>query len=58
MSRQPVAPAAEALEAELTHITGFGLDELRALWRIMARRNAPAALSRDMLARMMALSRS
>ena len=54
MSRQPAAPAAEGLEAELTRITGLGLDELRALWRTMARRNPPAALSRDMLARMVA----
>ncbi len=54
MSRQPASPAPEALEAELTRITGLGVDELRVLWRTMARRNPPAALSRDMLARMVA----
>src|ERR1700730_7619855 len=54
MSRQPAVPAAEGLEAELARIGGLGLDELRALWRTMARRNPPAALSRDMLARMCA----
>ena len=54
MSRQPALPAAEALEAELARIGGLGLDELRALWRTMARRNPPPALSRDMLARMVA----
>jgi Protein of unknown function (DUF2924) len=54
MGRQPAAPATEALEAELARITGLGLDELRALWRTMACRSPPAALSRDMLARMIA----
>jgi hypothetical protein len=54
MSRQPALPAAEGLEAELARISRLGLDELRALWRTMARRNPPPALSRDMLARMVA----
>jgi hypothetical protein len=54
MSRQPALPAAEALEAELARIGGLGLDELRVLWLTMDGRNAPAALSRDMLARMVA----
>ena len=54
-SRQPAAtPAAETLEAELARIAALGLDEVRALWREMTQRNAPKALSRDLLARMIA----
>jgi hypothetical protein len=51
--RQPALPAA-AIEAELTRIGALSLDELRQLWRIMTRQNAPKALSRDLLARMIA----
>ena len=32
----------------------LGLDEVRALWRKMTQQNAPKALSRDLLARMIA----
>jgi len=46
-------PAA-AIEAELTRIGVLSLDELRQLWRTMTQRNAPKALSRDLLARMIA----
>ena len=54
-SRQPVeTPAAQTLEAELDRIRGLGLDEVRALWREMTQQNAPKALSRDLLARMIA----
>ena len=54
-SRQPVAtPAAQPLEAELDRIAALGLDEVRALWREMTQRNAPKALSRELLARMIA----
>ena len=54
-SRQPVAtPAAQTLEAELDRIAALGLDEVRALWREMTQQNAPKALSRDLLARMIA----
>jgi hypothetical protein len=54
-SRQPVAtPAAQTLEAELDRIAAVGLDEVRALWREMTQQNAPKALSRDLLARMIA----
>ena len=54
-SRQPVAtPAAQTLEAELDRIAALGLDEVRALWREMTHQNAPKALSRDLLARMIA----
>jgi hypothetical protein len=44
----------EAMEAELARIEGLGLDELRALWRTMTRQNPPKALSRDLLARLLA----
>jgi hypothetical protein len=54
-SRQPVTtPAAQTLEAELDRIAALGLDEVRALWREMTQQNAPKALSRDLLARMIA----
>jgi Protein of unknown function (DUF2924) len=54
-SRQPVGtPAAQALEAELDRIAALSLDEVRALWREMTRQNAAKALSRDLLARMIA----
>jgi hypothetical protein len=54
-SRLPVAtPAAQTLEAELDRIAALDLDEVRARWRKMTRRNAPKALSRDLLARMIA----
>ena len=54
-SRQPVGtPAAQMLEAELDRIAALGLDEARALWREMTHQNAPKALSRDLLARMIA----
>jgi len=57
-ARQEPRPAGvrslQAMEAELASIGGLGLDELRALWRAMTRQNAPKALSRDLLARMLA----
>jgi Protein of unknown function (DUF2924) len=54
-SQQPVkTPAAAPLEAELDRICALSLDELRALWRAMTQQNPPRALSRDLLARMLA----
>ena len=54
-SRQPAAtPAAQTLEAELDRIAALGLDEVRALWREMTQQNAPKALARDLLARVIA----
>jgi hypothetical protein len=54
-SQQPVATsAAQMLEAELDRIAALGLDEVRALWREMTQQNAPKALSRHLLARMIA----
>ncbi len=44
----------QTLEAELDRIAALGLDEVRALWREMTQQNAPKALSRDLLARMIA----
>jgi len=54
-SRQLVeTPVAALLEAELDRIHALSLDELRALWRGLTQKNAPRALSRDLLARMLA----
>jgi Protein of unknown function (DUF2924) len=54
-SRQPAeTPAAAPLEAELERIRALSLDELRALWRKMTHQNASEALSRDLIARMIA----
>ena len=47
-------PAAQTLDAELDRIAALGLDEVRALWREMTQQNAPKALSRRLLARMIA----
>ena len=44
---------AAAMESELARIGGLGLDELRVLWRAMTQQNAPKALSRDLLARLL-----
>jgi hypothetical protein len=52
--RSVLTPAAQTLEAELDRIAALGLDEVRALWREMTQHNAPKALSRDLLARMIA----
>jgi len=52
--RQAKAPAAETLEAELDCIAALDLGELRALWLKIAGQAAPRALSRDLIARMIA----
>jgi Protein of unknown function (DUF2924) len=54
--RQAATPAAETLEAELDRIAALGLDDLRSLWLKMMGRVAPRALSRDLIARMIAHS--
>ncbi len=57
-SRRPKAKTAvrpcgaDPFEAELSHISRLGIDDLRALWRTTFRNTPPPALSRDMLARM------
>jgi hypothetical protein len=52
--RQAATPAAETLEAELDRIAALGLDDVRSLWLKMMGRVAPRALSRDLIARMIA----
>jgi hypothetical protein len=52
--RRAATPVAETLEAELEGIATLGLDELRVLWLKMAGQGAPKALSRALLARMIA----
>jgi hypothetical protein len=52
--RRAATPAAETLEAELEGIAALGLDELRSLWLKMTGQGAPRALSRALLARMIA----
>jgi Protein of unknown function (DUF2924) len=53
--KQPAGTlSAAAMEAELARLSGLGFDELRELWRQMTQQNAPKALSRDLLARMIA----
>jgi Protein of unknown function (DUF2924) len=52
--RQAATPAAETLEAELDRIAALGLDDVRSLWLKMMGRVAPRALSRDLLARVIA----
>ena len=53
-ARQPGSPATAALDAELARIRALGIDELRDMWRSMTHRSAPRALSRDLLARLIA----
>jgi hypothetical protein len=52
--RRAATPVAETLEAELEGIATLGLDELRVLWLKMVGQGAPKALSRALLARMIA----
>jgi Protein of unknown function (DUF2924) len=55
-ARKPPAGAlpAAAMEAELTRIGELCLGELRQLWRAMTQQSAPKALSRDLMARLIA----
>jgi DUF2924 family protein len=52
--REAETLAAETLATELAHIAALSLDDLRALWLKMTGQGAPRALSRDLLARMIA----
>lgn len=52
--RQAATPAVETLEAELGRIAALGLDDVRSLWLKMTGLGAPRALSRDLIARMIA----
>jgi hypothetical protein len=52
MARRPVD--LEALEAEIDRVRSLGLDRLRTLWRTTLRSSPPAALTKDLMARMIA----
>jgi hypothetical protein len=52
--REAETLAAETLETELARIAALSLDDLRALWLKMTGQGVPRALSRDLLARMIA----
>jgi hypothetical protein len=52
--RRAATPAVETLDAELDRVATLGLNELRALWLKMTGQGAPRALSRALLARMIA----
>ena len=52
MAQRSVDPA--TIEAEIERIRSLGLDALRARWRSMFGAGPPAALTKDLLARMMA----
>lgn len=43
-----------AIEAEIDHIRSLGIDDLRSRWRLMFRKSPPRALTKDLLARMIA----
>src|SRR2546421_2492560 len=45
---------AAAIEAEIAHLRSLALDALRRRWRVMFGRTPPAALSKDLLGRMIA----
>ena|SRR5262245_14305924 len=45
---------AAAIEAEIAHLRSLALDALRRRWRAMFGRTPPAALSKDLLGRMIA----
>jgi hypothetical protein len=49
--QRKVAPA---IEAEIAHLRSLALDALRRRWRVMFGRTPPAALSKDLLGRMIA----
>jgi Protein of unknown function (DUF2924) len=52
--RQAETLAAETLQTELARIAALSLNDLRALWLKMTGQGAPRALSRNLLARMIA----
>jgi hypothetical protein len=54
LRRQAETLAAETFATELAHIAALSLDDLRALWLKMTGQAAPRALSRNLLARMIA----
>jgi Protein of unknown function (DUF2924) len=52
MRQQRTEPA--AIEAEIAHLRSLALDALRRRWRAVLGRTPPAALSKDLLGRMVA----
>jgi len=48
------SPDPEGLEAEIDRVRSLGLDGLRARWRTRFRSSPPPALTRDLMARMIA----
>jgi hypothetical protein len=52
MRQQRIEPA--AIEAEIAHLRSLALDALRRRWRVVFGRMPPAALSKDLLGRMIA----
>jgi hypothetical protein len=52
MRRHSTDPA--AIEAEIAHLRSLALDALQRRWRVIFGRTPPAALSRDVLGRMIA----
>jgi hypothetical protein len=52
MRRQSTDPA--AIEAEIAHLRSLALEALRRRWRLVFGRTPPAALSKDLLGRMIA----
>jgi len=52
MRHQWTEPA--AIEAEIAHLRSLALDTLRRRWRVVFGRTPPAALSKDLLGRMIA----
>jgi hypothetical protein len=52
MRQQWTEPA--AIEAEIAHLRLLALDTLRRRWRVVFGRTPPAALSKDLLGRMIA----
>src|SRR5437870_11950119 len=52
MRQQRTEPA--AIEAEIAHLRSLALDALRRRWRVVFGRTPPAALSKDLLGRMIA----
>jgi len=52
MTHRPVD--LEAIEAEIDRVRSLGLDRLRTRWRTMWRSSPPPALTKDLMARMIA----
>jgi hypothetical protein len=52
MRQQRIEPA--AIEAEIAHLRSLAIDALRRRWRVVFGRTPPAALSKDLLGRMIA----